>query len=151
MAIDKDTIGPGKPSRPNTRFWTGQADKIVEDSLPMMREAAKALIMGLGVLQGVYLAILGFGGIAERFAPLDRVLLVVPTLFWLLGLVCCLCLLSASPRQLALPSSENIQKAHAEILKEKQMYLWVGFLALAVGLLVALFIIAYLPDLMAIH
>ena len=34
---------------------------VLRGALPAVREAAKALMTGLGVLQGIYVAILGFG------------------------------------------------------------------------------------------
>ncbi len=72
MADTNDMIFDSAPSNPDDDFWLEQGKKMVQDSITAVREAAKALITGLGLMQSVYLGILGFAGFIPKSLPLTQ-------------------------------------------------------------------------------
>lgn len=145
MANEKEKIYDSPPSKPHDRFWLGQGEKMVEQSLPAMREAAKALMTGLGVLQGIYVAILGFGETAKGLTGAGAVVAAMPLVAWMVALFFCLGVMMTSPQQIHLLSPESIRENHEAVLKSKQYRLWSAFAALAIGLVLAMVVIALLP------
>jgi hypothetical protein len=122
------------PEQPDDEFWLAQGRKMVEDSLPAVREAAKALMTGLGVLQGIYVAILGFGDLAKNMSPPAAGLFALPLLAWLIAMHSCLSVMKTKERTLNLFSPEEIRGNHEQTLKDKQQSLTYAFWELTVGL-----------------
>jgi hypothetical protein len=58
------------PSEPDDDFWLEQGRKMVADSLPTVRTAAASLTTAIGVLQGIYLGVLGFAKFVPETLPL---------------------------------------------------------------------------------
>lgn len=84
--------------QPDDEFWLTQGRKIVEDSLPAAREAAKALMTGLTVLEAIYVAILGFGDFAKHMSPPAAGVFALPLLAWLIAMHSCLSVMKTQAR-----------------------------------------------------
>jgi hypothetical protein len=144
MAMDGKVYDSGS-GRPDDEFWLAQGRKMVEDSLPAVREATKAMMTGLGALQGVYVAILGFGDYAKRMSPLAAAVFALPLLAWLLALYSCLSVMKTREDTLNLYSPEEIRDNHERTLKEKQLHLMDAFWRLTIGLILAIALVALAP------
>ena len=142
----QETIYDSGPRDPNDDFWLGQGRKAVEDSLPAVREAAKALMTGLGVLQGIYVAILGFGDLAKEVTWPAAGLFALPLVAWLVALHSCLSVMKTKAYALNLLAPEEIREHHAQVLKDKQRRLTYAFWELTAGLVLALVLVALIPD-----
>jgi hypothetical protein len=145
MATQENVYDSG-PGQPDDEFWLAQGRKMVEDSLPAAREAAKALMTGLGVLEGIYVAILGFGDFARQMSLPAAGLFAVPLLAWLLALHSCLSVMKTKEHTLKLFSPDQIRGNHEQTLKDKQQSLTYAFWELTVGLVLAIVLIALAPD-----
>jgi len=135
--------------RPDDDFWLAQGRKMVEESLPAVREAAKALMTGLGVLQGIFVAILGFGETAKALTWPGALFAAVPLVAWMVALLLCLCVMMTDPRRVSLLSPEDIRDNYEDLLAAKQKYLQYALAGLATGLLLAFLVIALAPELPA--
>jgi hypothetical protein len=142
----QEKIYESGPGRPDDEFWLAQGRKMVEDSLPAVREAAKALMTGLGVLQGIYVAILGFGDYAKHMSPPAAVVFALPLVAWLFALHGCLSVMKTKESTLNLFSPEEIRDSHEQTLKDKQQNLMYAFWRLTVGLILAIGLIALAPQ-----
>ncbi len=145
MATQEKVYDSG-PGQPDDELWLAQGRKMVEDSLPAVREAAKALMTGLGVLQGIYVAILGFGDFARHMSPPAAAVFALPLLAWLTALHSCLSVMKTKEHTLSLLSPEEIRNNHEHVLKDKQQSLTDAFWRLTVGLILAALLIALAPD-----
>jgi len=143
MPGEEERIYDSPPSDPDADFWLGQGEKAVEASLPAAREAAKALMTGLGVLQGIYVAILGFGETAKNLTKTGALVAALPLVAWMAALCCCLCVMMTDAHQIHLHSPESIRAHHETVLRGKQKYLWYAFVGLAMGLLLAMVVIPW--------
>ena len=135
--------------RPDDDFWLAQGRKMVEESLPAVREAAKALMTGLGVLQGIYVAILGFGETAKSLTRASAVFAALPLVAWMVALLLCLRVMMTDPHRVSLLSPEDIRANYEHLLTTKQKYLQYALAGLAIGLLLAFLVIALAPRLPA--
>lgn len=70
MADANEHIFDSAPPSPDDNFWLEQGKKMVEDTIPAVREAAKALLTGLGLIQSLYLGLLGFADFIPKTFPL---------------------------------------------------------------------------------
>ncbi len=134
--------GPGKP---DDEFWLEQGRKMVEASLPAVREAAKALMTGLGVLQGIYVAVLGFGETAKEASWEVAGFMALPLVAWMVALLFCLRVIMTDRHEIHLHAPESIRDHHEAILRAKQKDLWYAYIGLALGLLLVLAVIALMP------
>jgi hypothetical protein len=123
-------------------LWLAQGRKMVEDSLPAVREAAKALMTGLGVLQGIYVAILGFGDFAKQMSLPAAGLFALPLLAWLIALHSCLLVMKTKEYSLNLFSPDAIRLNHEQVLRDNQRSLTYAFWELTVGLALAIVLVA---------
>jgi len=99
---------------------------------------------GLGVLKGIYLGILGFPDFVPKAALWPaKGLFLLPLLFWLLALYCCLCVMMIKAHSINLHSPESIRQICESTLKEKQKSLLCAFVMLALGLIIAIFLIIF--------
>lgn len=126
------------PSEPDDDFWLEQGGRMLAESLTTVRTAASALLSALGVLQGIYLGILGFAKFLHETLPWwHKALFILPLLIWLLGLYQCLDVVMTRRLTLYLHSPTNIRTKATELLLEKQRRLERAFWCLTGGLLAA--------------
>ena len=142
---EQEKIYDSGPDRPDDDFWLAQGKKAIEDSLPAVREAAKALMTGLGVLEGIYVAILGFGEFAKEVTWPLAGLYALPLLAWLVALYSCLSVMKTKAYSLNVFAPEQIRDHHAQVLTDKQRNLTYAFWELTVGLVLAVILVSLIP------
>lgn len=128
---DEEKIYDSPPSEPEDEFWLDQGKKMIEDSMRSVRDAAKSLMTGLGLLKTIYLGILGFADfIPARLPQFYKSLFIVPLLFWLFALYHCLLVMMTKRLTINLHSPDNIRSQSGKILMEKQKSLQWAFWSL---------------------
>ena len=148
MANENEKIYESPPSKPSDTFWLEQGKKMLEGSLPSIRDAAKSLMTGLGVLKAIYLGILGFADLVPKTASLSlKSLFTLPLLLWLGALYFCLCVMMTKESQINLHSPDDIRQSAEQALKSKQNSLKLAFWLLTIGLLLAIALAAFCPEL----
>ncbi len=81
-----ETIYDSPPSEPDDDLWLAHGAKMLEDSVPGVHKAASELLKALGLLQTVYLGILGFAKfIPENMEIRNKALFVVPIVPWIIA------------------------------------------------------------------
>lgn len=144
MPNENEKIYDSGPSKPSDSFWLKQGEKMVEESLASIRGAAKSLMTGLGLLKGIYLGILGFADFVPATLPLPvKGLFILPLLFWLGALYCCLCVMMTKEYEVNLHSPDDIREKSQATLKSKQGSLVCAFWLLAIGLIAAMLLVIY--------
>ncbi len=68
-ATVSEKVYDSPPSEPDDDFWLEQGGRMLAESLTTVRTAASALLSALGVLQGIYLGILGFAKFLHETLP----------------------------------------------------------------------------------
>ena len=144
MAKQKEIILDSAPSQPDDDFWLEQGKKMLGESYDAVREAAKTLMTGIGMLNTIYLGILGFAKLVPETASfVQKSAFVTPLVFWLLALYFSLEVMMTKQLSINLHSPDDIRKNSEETLKEKQRHLYWAFGALAVGLAIALLLLVF--------
>lgn len=132
------------PEQPDDDFWLEHGKKMVEESLPAVRDAAKSLMTGLGLIKGIYLAILGFSGLlAKSMSAGVKLLFIAPLLLWLGALYNCIRVMMTQRLDVNLRSPDDIREQCRSQLIAKQKSLRSAFWQLAAGLVIALLLIIY--------
>ena len=126
------------PSQPDDDFWLQQGRKMVQDSLPAIRNAAAHLITGIWALEGIYLGILSFGRKTTDATPVAmKMLLIVPLLLWIVALFGSVEVMKTRRLQINLHSPDDIATQNAMVLTEKQRLLNWTVTIFAVGVFLA--------------
>ena len=138
MAESNDIIFESPPPGPDDEFWLEQGMLMVEDSIVAVRESAKAMISGIGIIQGIYMGILGFADFIPKTTPLAvKALFIVPLLFWLVALYASIQVMMTKRIDVVLYSPDDIRQKSEQVLTDKQRTLQTAFWTLAAGLFVA--------------
>lgn len=138
MSDNSEEIFQSPPSQPEDEFWLEQGRKMVEDSLPAVRSAAAAFITALGVLEAIYLGILGFADIIPAAFPLAwKGAFILPLLTWLIALYLCLEVLMTRKMEIFLHAPEHIRGQSERLLQDKQRRLQGSFWLLFAGIILA--------------
>ena len=141
---NKNEILQSPPSQPGDDFWLEQGQKLVENSLDNVKEGAKAIIQGLGLLKSVYLAILGFSGFIPAGEPFHiKSLYLLPLVLWLFALYLSLSVLLTKRSEIHLFSPEEIREDYNNTLLYKQKNLMNSFRALSVGLILVILLMIF--------
>lgn len=138
MSENNEEIFQSPPSQPEDDFWLEQGRKMVEDSLPALRNAASAFITALGVLEAVYLGVLGFADFIPPDIPLHwKGVFILPLLLWLIAFYLCLEVLMTRKMEIFLHSPEHVRGQSERLLAEKQRRLQWSFWLLFAGIVLA--------------
>jgi hypothetical protein len=138
LSDSNDKIYASAPSELDDDFWLEEGRRMLSDSLASVREAANALMMALGVLEGIYLGILGFAEfIPDGLALAQKVIFMTPLLLWLFALYFCIVVVMTQRLEVNLNSPSDIREKSTSLMLEKQRYLVWAFWLLALGLLAA--------------
>ena len=144
MADEKEMIYDSAPAEPDDEFWLEQGKKMVGESITAVREAARTLMTGLGLLQGIYLGILGLADYIPATMPLEhKGLFLLPLLLWLTALYHCLQVMMTRRLDINLLSPDDIRKKSEKVLTEKQRKLQWAFWMLVTGLIAALILLVF--------
>jgi hypothetical protein len=139
-----DDVYDSAPSEPDDDFWLEQGRKMVADSLPTVRTAAASLTTAIGVLQGIYLGILGFAKFVPDALPLyQKALFIIPLIFWLVALYNCIDVALTRRIDVYMHSPEDIRERSLSLAAEKQRSLQWAFWLLTLGLLAAFGLLMY--------
>ena len=139
-----ELIYDSPPSLPDDDLWLAHGAKMLEDSVPGVRGAASELIKALGLLQTVYLGILGFAKfIPENMELRNKALFVVPIVPWVWATYYCLRVMKTDIVRINLRSPTDIRDKAAKLLEEKQHHLEVAFALLIVGIVLAFVMVVF--------
>jgi hypothetical protein len=139
-----EIIYDSPPSEPDDDLWLAHGAKMLEDSVPGVRSAASELIKALGMLQTVYLGILGFAKfIPESMEVYNKALFIVPLIPWVVATNYCLRVLKTEIIRINLRSPSDIRKRASELVEEKQRYLEIGFALLCTGIVLAFVMVVF--------
>jgi len=149
MSKNNEIIYDSPAPDPEDKFWLEHGRQMVTESLGAVRSAANAMITALGVIQAIYLGILGF----SDFIPTDssitlKMLFFIPLFLWLISLYCCIGVVLTGKLNIFLHSPEDIREKSNQFTLKKQRQLRWGFVFLAAGLVTSfgLFLVRlYLP------
>ena len=131
-------------SEPDDDFWLEQGGRMLVESLTTVRTAASALLSALGVLQGIYLGLLGFAKFLHETLPWwHKALFILPLVIWLFGLYYCLDVVMTKRLSIYLHSPSDIRTESTELLREKQGRLEWAFWCLTLGLLAAFVLLLF--------
>jgi hypothetical protein len=139
-----ETIYDSPPSEPDDDLWLAHGAKMLEDSVPSVRGAASELIKALGMLQTVYLGILGFAKfIPENMEVYNKALFVVPIVPWMIATYYCLRVMKTEVTKINLRSPSDIRERATELLEKKQRHLETAFALLIVGIVFAFVMVVF--------
>lgn len=139
-----EKIHDSPASEPDDDLWLAHGAKMLEDSVPGVRGAASELIKVLGMLQTVYLGILGFAKfIPENMEVYNKALFVVPLLPWVFATYYCLRVMKTEIIRINLRSPSDIRVRASELLEEKQRHLEAGFALLIAGIVLAFVMVVF--------
>jgi hypothetical protein len=139
-----ETVYDSALSEPDDDFWLEQGRKMVADSLPTVRTAAASLTTAIGVLQGIYLGVLGFAKFVPETLPLyQKALFIIPLIFWLVALYNCIDVALTKRIDVYMHSPEDIREKSLALAAEKQRSLQWAFWLLTLGLLAAFGLLMY--------
>ena len=144
MSNKNDIILESPPSQSGDDFWLAQGQKMVEKSLDNVKEGAKALIQGLGLLKSIYLAILGFSGFMPAGEPFFiKSVYLLPLIIWLFALYLGLGVLLTERSEINLFSPEEIREDYNKTLLYKQKKLMNSYWALSGGLILVILLMIF--------
>lgn len=139
-----EIIYDSPPSELDDDLWLAHGAKMLEDSVPGIRSAASELIKALGMLQTVYLGILGFAKfIPENMEVYNKALFIVPLIPWVTATYYCLRVMKTEIVKINLRSPSDIREKAAELLEEKQRYLEIAFALLIAGIVFAFVMVVF--------
>lgn len=147
-----ETVGPNQaeivydspPSEVDDDVWLAHGAKMLEESVPGVRSAASELIKALGLLQTVYLGILGFAKfIPENMEVYNKALFVAPIVPWVVSTYYCLRVMKTEIVRINLRSPSDIREKAAALLEEKQGHLDTAFAFLIAGIILAFAMVVF--------
>ena len=154
-ALEKEVVGTAgqsqseiiydsPPSDADDDLWLAHGAKILDESVPGVRGAASELIKALGMLQTVYLGILGFAKfIHESMEVYNKALFVVPIVPWVLATYYCLRVMKTEIVKINLRSPSDIREKASSLLEEKQRHLEIAFALLIAGIVLAFVMVVF--------
>jgi hypothetical protein len=125
LPVSTEKIYVSAPSEIDDDLWLEEGKRMVTESLAIVRNAANALITALGMLQGMYLAILGFGKPTTPVTPsiLQQAWFILPMICWLSALYLCLDIVMTRKLTVFLHSPSDIREKVTHMLLQKQSQL----------------------------
>lgn len=136
MPDTNEKIFDSPPSEPKDEFWLAHGRQMITESLPAVRSAANALIMAIGMMEAIYLGILGFRDFIPTTMPfLQQIVFALPLLIWLAAIYCCIGVVRTHKLTIYLYSPEDIKQKFPAFVLAKQRQLQWGFWLLVTGLL----------------
>ncbi|MBA3322348.1 MAG: hypothetical protein H0T45_13015 [Pyrinomonadaceae bacterium] len=139
-----ETIYDSPPSEPDDDLWLAHGAKMLEDSVPDVQNAASELLKALGLLQTVYLGILGFAEfIPEDMEIRNKALFVIPIVPWIIATYYGLRVMKTEIVKLNLRSPSDIRERATELLEAKQRHLEVAFALLIAGIIFAFVMVVF--------
>jgi hypothetical protein len=142
--LPKPIIFDSPPSKPDDDFWLEQGRKLVDGSMAAVKDAAKNLLTGLGALQGIYIAMLGFAEFIPKTLDVwTKSLFFIPMLCWMVAIYLALQVLMTRQLYIYLHSPEDIQKELGEMVEIRQKHLQWAFWSATAGLVAVAVLLLY--------
>lgn len=139
-----ETIHDSPPSEADDDVWLAHGAKMLEESVPGVHNAASELIKALGLLQTVYLGILGFAKfIPENMEVRNKALFVVPMVPWIVATYYCLRVMKTEIVKINLRSPSDIREKASQLLEDKQRHLEIAFAFLIAGIVAAFVMVVF--------
>jgi hypothetical protein len=140
----KEIIYDSPPSETDDDLWLAQGAKMLEESVPGVRNAASELIKALGLLQTVYLGILGFAKfIPENMEVYNKALFILPIVPWVVAIYYCLRVMKTDIVRINLRSPSDIREKATTLLEDKQSNLENAFILLIAGIVMAFVMVVF--------
>ena len=140
----EEVIYDSPPSESDDDLWLAQGAKMLEESVPGVRSAASELIKALGLLQTVYLGILGFAKfIPENMEVYNKALFIVPIVPWVVATYYCLRVMKTDIVRINLRSPTDIREKATTLLEDKQSNLENAFILLIAGIVMAFVMVVF--------
>jgi len=140
----EEVIYDSPPSESDDDLWLAQGAKMLEESVPGVRNAASELIKALGLLQTVYLGILGFAKfIPENMEVYNKALFIVPIIPWVVATYYCLRVMKTDIVRINLRSPSDIREKATTLLEDKQGNLENAFILLIAGIVMAFVMVVF--------
>jgi len=140
----EEIIYDSPPSETDDDVWLAQGAKMLEESVPGVRNAASELIKALGLLQTVYLGILGFAKfIPENMEVYNKALFIVPIVPWVVATYYCLRVMKTDIVRINLRSPTDIREKATTLLEDKQSNLENAFILLIAGIVMAFVMVVF--------
>jgi len=140
----EEIIYDSPPSESDDDLWLAQGAKMLEESVPGVRSAASELIKALGLLQTVYLGILGFAKfIPENMEVYNKALFIVPIVPWVVATYYCLRVMKTDIVRINLRSPTDIREKATTLLEDKQSNLENAFILLIAGIVMAFVMVVF--------
>jgi hypothetical protein len=144
MPEKKDIIYDSPQLEPDDEFWLEHGKKMLEESIGSVRDAAKSMMTGLGLLKGIYLGILGFADYIPKTMPIYlKSLFIIPLIFWLVALYHCMQVLMTKRLYINIHSPDDIRQKSENVLLEKQASLHWAYGSLSLGIIAALLLLIF--------
>ncbi|MHC4645878.1 MAG: hypothetical protein ACYTBJ_10260 [Planctomycetota bacterium] len=144
MTHQNNEIYESAPSKPDDDLWLEQGRKLLDQSISSLHQAARAFITGLGLLNTVYVGILGFTDLVTVTMPLrQKIAFVLPFAFWLLALYLCLQVMMTTRLSINLHCPEDIRRNCEILFEDKQARLDWAFWLLTGGLGAAILLLVF--------
>lgn len=141
---ENEIIYESPPSETDDDVWLAHGMKMLEDSVPSVRSAASELIKAVGMLQTVYMGILGFAKfVPENMEVYNKALFFLPVIPWVAAIYYCLRVMKTEIVKINLRSPSDIREKAAALLEEKQRNLEMGFVLLIVGIVLAFVMVVF--------
>ena len=139
-----EIIYDSAPSEVDDDLWLAHGAKMLEESVPTVHNAASELIKALGLLQTVYLGILGFAKfIPEDMEVYNKAFFIVPLIPWVFATYYCLRVMKTEIVKINLRSPSDIREKAAELLEAKQRHLEIAFALLIAGIVAAFVMVIF--------
>jgi hypothetical protein len=139
-----ETIYDSPSSEADDDLWLTHGMKMLEDSVPGVRSAASELIKALGLLQTIYLGILGFAKfIPENMEAYNKALFIVPIVPWVMATYYCLHVMKTEIVKINLHSPSDIREKATALLEDKQRHLEIAFALLIAGIVFAFVMVVF--------
>ena len=140
----EEVIYDSPPSESDDDLWLAQGAKMLEESVPGVRNAASELIKALGLLQTVYLGILGFAKfIPENMEVYNKALFIVPIVPWVVATYYCLRVMKTDIVRINLRLPTDIREKATTLLEDKQSNLENAFILLIAGIVMAFVMVVF--------
>ncbi len=138
VAEPHEEIFESPASDPDEAIWLEQGRLMLTESLESVRSAANGLLTALGLLEAIYLGIIGFAQFIPATCPIAvTMLFFTPLLLWLVSIYFCVLVLLTKRFEIRLHAPQEIKALSNQILQARQRYLMLAFWTLAAGLLSA--------------
>ncbi|MDZ7265191.1 MAG: hypothetical protein ONB16_11435 [candidate division KSB1 bacterium] len=139
MGENNEKIFDSSELAPDDAFWLAYGRQMISESLPAVRSAATAMMTAVGVMEAIYVGILGLDGVIATAMPLwQKALFAIPLVIWVAAMYCCVNVLMTRKLMVQLFSPDDIREQSLALVQSKQRQLQWAYWLLVIGLVTAI-------------